>query len=345
MLENQIARSEKIGVVGSPSSTSQMRVDIVASAVEKGLIGSLVFLKYMQDDSHTYALGQITEVMLKNAFAEDQIMRGITKQSGEIPSITGQQDTYAAEMMTSAVFKDEDGILSPSALGTVPPTGTPVRMISQDLMKKMVEAYADHVVYVGRVFGSDVLLPSWFRHFGESKTGGTKEAMHIGIFGKTGSGKSVLGEMVMLSYMRHPNMSLLVLDPQGEFSKIEDDNEVRDFVKSLKKKVDAFNISDLVLLPDLDLFKKILIDSQFLKRLGIRADKNQWDAAYQIVKILRSKSQARIDVTGKIWPGQAHKRAVFDIVWEDLQKPEYLNHIYSTPAGRKRVQDTMEERV
>ena len=209
-------------------------------------------------------------------------------------------------------------------------------------MKKMVEAYADHVVYVGRVFGSDVLLPSWFRHFGESKTGGTKEAMHIGIFGKTGSGKSVLGEMVMLSYMRHPNMSLLVLDPQGEFSKIEDDNEVRDFVKSLKKKVDAFNISDLVLLPDLDLFKKILIDSQFLKRLGIRADKNQWDAAYQIVKILRSKSQARIDVTGKIWPGQAHKRAVFDIVWEDLQKPEYLNHIYSTPAGRKRVQDTME---
>ena len=54
-LENEVGRAEKIGVVGSPSSTSQLRLDIIASAVEKGLVGSIAFLKYRQDDSDAYA--------------------------------------------------------------------------------------------------------------------------------------------------------------------------------------------------------------------------------------------------------------------------------------------------
>ena len=113
-----------------------------------------------------------------------------------------------------------------------------------------------------------MLLPSWFRHFGESADGGLGDAMHIGIFGKTGSGKSVLGKMVMLSYMRHPGMSLLVLDPQGEFSKIGDDEPVRDFVESLKKRIDVYDLSKMVLLPNWELFKKILVDSAVSKRFG-----------------------------------------------------------------------------
>ena len=344
MLENEVGKSEKIGVVGSPSSTSQMRLDIVASAVEKSLVGSIVFLEYTQDDGDAYAIGQITGVALKNTFAEDQTMKNITKLRGEIPSITGQQDTYAAEMMVSAVFKEEGGGLSQGTFGTVPPTGTAIRMINQGMMERMVERHADRVVHVGRVFGSDVLLPSWFRHFGES-AGGLGDAMHIGIFGKTGSGKSVLGKMIMLSYMKHPTMSLLVLDPQGEFSKIGDDGSVRDFVGSLGKSVDTYDLSQLILLPDWDLFKEILIVSQFLKRLGIRADDNQRDAADQIVKMLRRpKVQALDDTVGEIRLGRTHERVAFDRVWRNLRDPKYLDHIYTpNTAAYRRVQDTMED--
>ncbi len=330
LLDNELNRSEKIGVVGSPSSTSQMRLDIVASAVEKGLVGSIVFLEYMQDDNKTYAIGQITGVSLKNAFAEDQTMRGITKQRGEIPSITGQQDTYAAEMVVSAVFKDEgDDSLTQSTFGTVPPTGTTIRVISQDVMKKMTESHAEHVVHVGRVFGSDVLLPSWFRHFGEQKQGGLGDAMHIGIFGKTGSGKSVLGKMVMLSYMRHPKMSLLVLDPQGEFSNINNNKPVQNFVESLGKEITVYDLSKLVLLPKWDLFKKILVDSQFLKNLGIRADTNQEDAADEIVKILQSKRSTIHGISGKISLTRAYERSAFDRVWSGLKEEKHLGRIYS----------------
>ena len=96
-------------------------------------------------------------------------------------------------------------------------------------------------------------------------------------------------------------MSLLVLDPQGEFSKI-DDGRIRNFVNAIGKRIDIYDLSQLILLPDWDLFKKILIDSQFLKRLGIRADDNQRDAADQIVKILRSRAQTLNDTMGEISP-------------------------------------------
>ena len=342
-LDSEVGRAEKIGVVGSPSSTSNLRLDVVASAAEKGLVGLFAFLKYHQDDSNAYAIGQISEVTLKNPFAEDQTMKSLTKERGEVPSITKSQDTHAATMMISAVFREEGEAsrLLPGTFGTVPPTGTAVRIVNQNIMGRLVALHTNHVVRLGKVFGSDVLLPNWFRHFGESRDGGTGEAMHIGIFGKTGSGKSVLGKMIMLSYMRHETMSLLVLDPQGEFSKIDNDEVVRAHVKSLGKDLDVCDLSKLVLLPDWDLFKKILIDSQFLKKLGVRMDTNQKDAADEIEKILKCKGGTLYN-TDAIPIDRAYERAAFDRVWRDLQDNKRLRRIYTeNSAPYARVLDTL----
>ena len=57
----------------------------------------------------------------------------------------------------------------------------------------------------------------WFKHF-DTGADGAGEAYHLGIFGKTGSGKSVLAKMIMLAYARYEKMGILVIDPQGEFS-------------------------------------------------------------------------------------------------------------------------------
>ena len=342
-LDSEVGRAEKIGVVGSPSSTSGLHLDVVASAAEKGLVGLFAFLKYRQDDSNAYAIGQINEVTLKNRFAEEQTMKSLTKERGEVPSITKSQDTHAATMVISAVFREEgeDGNLLSNVFGTVPSTGTAVRIVNQNIMDRLVAPHAEHVVRLGKVFGSDVLLPNWFRHFGESRDGGTGEAMHIGIFGKTGSGKSVLGKMIMLSYMRHETMSLLVLDPQGEFSNIDSDEAVRAHVKSLGKDLDVCDLSKLVLLPKWDLFKKILIDSQFLKKLGIRMDTNQKDAADEIEKILKRKG-GTLDDTNTIPLDRAYERAAFDRVWRDLQNNKHLRHIYTEGSPQyNRVLDTL----
>ena len=43
-------------------------------------------------------------------------------------------------------------------------------------------------------------MPMWFKHFGDEKDDpeAAGEGYHIGIFGKNGSGKSVLARMMML---------------------------------------------------------------------------------------------------------------------------------------------------
>ena len=154
-----------------PLQRPNCRLDIVAKAAEKGLVGQIVFLKYRQDDCDTYAIGQINKVTLKNLFAEDQTMKSLTRQRGEVPSITESQDTHTAVMMISAVFREDAGNFAQGIFGTVPPTNTAIRIIDQGILNRLVERHASHIVRVGKVFGSDVLLPSWFRHFGSVDDG------------------------------------------------------------------------------------------------------------------------------------------------------------------------------
>ena len=70
-LKQLIDQAERIGVIGSPSSTTELALDILATAVDKKLVGELAIFDYMQDGLNHYALGQITEIILKNTWHED----------------------------------------------------------------------------------------------------------------------------------------------------------------------------------------------------------------------------------------------------------------------------------
>jgi hypothetical protein len=63
-LDAIVDETERLGVVGSPSSTAQLALDILGSAVTRKLVGELALFRYLQDTSAHYALGQITEVKL-----------------------------------------------------------------------------------------------------------------------------------------------------------------------------------------------------------------------------------------------------------------------------------------
>ena len=63
-IDRLIDEAERIGVVGSPSSTSELALDVLASAVDKKLVGEFGLFRFRQDGKNHYALGQITEVKL-----------------------------------------------------------------------------------------------------------------------------------------------------------------------------------------------------------------------------------------------------------------------------------------
>lgn len=353
-IKEQFDQTEKIGVIGSPSSTAGLNIDVLGIAVKKRLVGGLSVFHYTQDSEDHYAMGQITEVQMQNVWTEDPTMRGIIREKGRVDPITERQDVHVASMMVSSVFSDGAAGIEPSALGTVPPTGTSIRLLDQSIMESLFVNYTDELFYLGNAYGTSIPMPMWFKHFGRSQTDGAGigEAYHIGVFGKTGSGKSVLAKMMMMGYARHPAMSIFVLDPQGEFaSDLNEESPLHKvLVEKLGRNVEIFDLHNLVL-TDKELFKKILANSGFFEELGIIMDANRNRAANEVLKALqpRKRPAKRGDLSlygvesenspssGSVGLHHAHTREAFDRVWEALGREQVQNNIYTSKDTRERL--------
>lgn len=295
-LDQLVDKAERIGVVGSPSSTGEMALDILASAVSKKLVGELALFRYPQDGLSHYALGQITEVTLRNVWHEDPTIRSLIRQRGRVDAVSERQDTHLGEMTVSAVFKAEARGYRPSILGTVPATGTAISLVDDSILCELLSAYQDQVFYLGQVYGSRPLLPLWFKHF-DSGSDGAGEAYHLGIFGKTGSGKSTLAKMIVLGYARHKNMGLFILDPQGEFSiGLRDQSMPKDMgrilcpalLRGIGRDCELYDL-ERIRLDRWEVFVELLVELGFFFDVGIKSVAYQAAAGEYVEDLLRNK--------------------------------------------------------
>jgi len=338
-LDQLVDKAERIGVIGSPSSTGELSLDILAGAVNKKLVGELALFRYLQDGQAHYALGQITEVTLRNVWHEDPTMRSLIRQRGRVDAVSERQDTHQGGMTVSAVFAADPNGYRPSILGTVPATGTPILLVDDDVLNELLSPYCDQLFYLGRVYGSRPKLPLWFKHFNPGPDG-AGEAYHLGIFGKTGSGKSVLAKMILLAYARYPGMALLVIDPQGEFAKDvrgqysgQFQLPVREVLQQLGKEEQVYSIRDLVL-DRWDLFAQILFESPFFEQLSVPKGENRQLA----VETLADRLQRR-----KVILKRLHERASFDVAWELLGTENVQKVFYRSEGSRARFQSMYDE--
>src|SRR5437773_8796851 len=145
-LDGMVDQTERLGVVGSPSSTAQLALDILGSAVTRKLVGELALFRFAQDATSHYALGQITEIQLKNIWHEDPTMRSLIRQRGRVDAVSERQDTHLGKMAVSAVFK-KGGTrgYEPSILGTVPCTGTPIHLVTDEVLDEILRPYRDQI--------------------------------------------------------------------------------------------------------------------------------------------------------------------------------------------------------
>lgn len=301
-LDELVNNAERIGVIGSPSSTSELALDIMAQSVSKKLVGELAFFRYLQENSTNYALGQITEVKLRNIWHEDPTMRSLIRQRGRVDAVSERQDTHQGEMIVSAVFADNHSNYRPSILGTVPATGTHIYLADDEVLQELLSPYQSQIFYLGHVYGSKPRLPLWFKHF-ERGVDGAGESYHIGIFGKTGSGKSVLAKMILLAYARHPRMGLFVLDPQGEFSlglsapnsKLSIGNALHpEVLRGLGRDYEVYNLSRFRL-GTWELLGELLLEFGFFETMGIKAVDYQHVAESYALDYLRDSKKHKLD--------------------------------------------------
>lgn len=339
-IEQLISSSERIGTIGSPSSTSELSLDILGTAVTKKLVGELALFRFSQDGKPHYALGQITEVQLRNIWLEDPTMRSLARQRGQVNPVSGQQDTHLGKLTISAVFGDDGNRFEPSILGTVPATGTSIHLATDQILDRLLERYQDEIFYLGYVYGSTPRLPLWFKHFGTGAHG-AGEAYHLGIFGKTGSGKSVLAKMILLAYARYPDMAIFVIDPQGEFSK-DARGEVRaegfplnlsGVLSQLNKEVVIKSVRELIL-DRWDFLSEILYESPFFERLSIPKGENRRIASEVLVERLR---RARITLQN------LYQRDSFNQAWQILGDRNVQMQFYRTQQSRDRFNTVYQE--
>ena len=342
-LDKLVDRTERLGVVGSPSSTAELALDILGSAVTRKLVGELALFRYQQDASAHYALGQITTVQLRNIWHEDPTMRSLIRQRGRVDAVSERQDTHLGQMDVSAVFRaNGPANFEPSILGTVPATGTPIHLVTDPVLDELLHPYREQIFYLGHVYGSQPKLPLWFKHF-DIGPDGAGEAYHLGIFGKTGSGKSVLAKMLLLAYAQYPKMALLVIDPQGEFAKDflsadgtgEFQLPVRDLLKTRRKPAFVLTVQKLVL-DRWDLFQQILAESRFFRELQVMTRDKVDTACDQLTQAMQKAPGITLN--------QLHDRAVFDKAWGLLKQDRLRNKIYAREGdAARRFKDAVNE--
>jgi len=336
-------RLEDIAVVGSPSTNTELTVDLLQEATAERLVGALVAFNATQDGHPITSVGQIVGIELRNRWHEDSVFRNLIKRTGEIPPITNRQDTRIASLVVGATFVQRENGYDPEVLGMVPPTGTRVLRVDQALLDRLLAAYQEEIFYLGQAYANDVLYPMWFKHFG-SGPGGAGEAYHLAIFGKTGSGKSVLAKNILLAYARHrppKQMGLLVIDPQGEFARDFGSGaatgsyrlDYRVACQKIGRKVEVRRVPDMRL-DRWNLFADLISRTQLFPRLSIRTQDYIRNAADVLCERLREQKVPLTDI---------YKKESFEAGLKLLKDERSLKQIYSGKEGRERLKEMIED--
>src|SRR5437879_8191463 len=143
-------RNWDIAVVGSPSTNTELTIDLLQEAVEERLVGALVAFKTTQGGAPLVSVGQVVGIELRNRWHEDSVFRNLIKRTGEIPPITNRQDTRTSSLVVGATFRESQNGFDPEVLGLVPPTGTRVHRVDQPLLDRLLAVYQQEIVYLGR---------------------------------------------------------------------------------------------------------------------------------------------------------------------------------------------------
>src|SRR3989344_4901185 len=179
-----------MGITGSPRNTLEVVIDITELTKTDRTLGQMVYVAVEEDGRNVLVIGQIIEIETKNRWHEDPAFKGVIKRHGTLPHLSGAADNRIATISVQACYDlgsdDPEGYI----LGTSPSTGVKVFKMNNTVMEALMTGNKKAITYIGKVYGTNVDLPFWFKHFDRTDTTsdeyGAGDAYHIGVFGKTG---------------------------------------------------------------------------------------------------------------------------------------------------------------
>ena len=211
-----------VGITSSPSNTLDITIDITEESKTERTLGQMAYAVLEEDGENILVIGQIIDIQTKNRWHEDPSFKGVIKRHGRLPHLSGTADNRIATISVQACYNLGKSTPESYILGTSPSTGERIQKMNNEVMTALMKNHEKDITFLGKVYGTDVDLPLWFKHFDRTDTknneAGAGDAYHIGVFGKTGSGKTVTAAYMLLGYAKNKNnISILVLDPQKQF--------------------------------------------------------------------------------------------------------------------------------
>lgn len=286
---------EKVGIVGSPSSTGEFTFDVVDTAKDRSLLGDMVYMSHsLRGGKYQLALASVGEIETRNRWHEDPNMRGVLRVHGHLPHLSADGDVRSATARVQAVYQTDaphppfsrPPIEAGGALGMSPTTGQEVRLVDNDLVQDLIAHHRTEIVYLGYLYRTDVLLPMHVRAMAEKGLG----AYHTGIFGRTGSGKTTFACFLLTAQLKHLAQSIFVFDPQGQFTtQNEFTVDVQRIAHQYGREVQLLSIAeDIQLPPDASLAIELLDSTRFFRQLGMKSrNLNRQAAVDELERILR----------------------------------------------------------
>lgn len=280
-----------VGITSSPSNTLDITIDITETSKTERTLGQMVYAILEEDGENILVIGQIIEVQTKNRWHEDPSFKGVIKRHGKLPHLSGTADNRIATISVQACYNLGNNEPISHILGASPSTGEKIQKMNNEVMTALMKNHETDITFLGKVYGTNVDLPFWFKHFDKGDRG-AGDAHHIGVFGKSGSGKSVTAAYMLLGYAKNKDyMNILLIDPQGQFyfgKDFPDDFDFDQKIKDAGVNLEKYSILEDLYLPssEYELFASLLQKNKFIRRVfGIHSDREN-EASFAIADYL-----------------------------------------------------------
>lgn len=220
-----------IAVIGSPSTTTRVTLNLLRVAYGQAVYGHMVAFRIDLVDPDTgaeraeLALGTVTSIETVNpAHSPRSTEAQHVAESGQLPALSGNAgDTRGVEVSIEAVFRrdpEADALAKTSrqwlpagaALSNSPATGTAVTLLDQALVNELMVG-VENQRFLGTLRGTNTLVPYTQRDFS-----GARGSTHSVVAGATGSGKTGQVYYSLACDLIYDNFGQIIFDPQGQFA-------------------------------------------------------------------------------------------------------------------------------
>lgn len=337
---SNIDEAPKVALVGSPSTNFEVTLNLNSLGRSTPLVGTMLALVNPLGEGFELAIGTVTEVTTTNKWMEEDSFRGVASiaEDDAITFSGDSGDLRNAKIRLQAAWRknapDSDWIPSGPSLRMSPATGQPVRLLDGQVIGELTKSVEDKH-YIGNLGGTESLpLPLSIPDFS-----GPAGAIHMGIYGQSGSGKSQMTAYLLAGQMRHSNMGIIIVDPQGQWAAEEGMAfSLQGFAAELGKDVRVVRISEhLQLSRDAGLFTTLLGKTRFLREVTKMAEETQNLVLEEMAKIIKDIEDWHLENSKLLM------LKIFNILIDPNSK--YLSRIYADETRQDRLREAIHEIV